>query len=595
MKHVLRYAWQGWQSHKLTGVLIIGLISADKLFWLYFSYELKEVIDQIGQTTAMSRFLLVLLLIFPLITAANILADRVTASVRIKMANDIRVKMFDHLQSLSLNFFKHSQTGDIVTRFTSDLDSIERVISDRALNAMMSVIAVTLYLTFLTYLNWYLTLLTLFILLLLLPLTRWIAPRLITAWYNVRQTEAQIANIIQENVKAQPVIKGFGLEHHMSDIFRQRLNGFADRYIEAFFINSLTTKTIILLVMYVVLVIAYSGLLLVNFGLTSAGAVVAFLGLLVIFAKELLGLSNQLEYIFRAAGSICRIDDLFQQTPQVRDAKIVKPFPTPQKNLRLNQVSFSYTTNNYELNNVDLTIPVGQYTAVVGPSGAGKSTLLNLLVRFYDVRQGQITIDNQDIRQISQEALRDHIGIVFQDSFLFDATIRENICLFDANATIRDVQAAAKAAEIHDFIMSLPQGYETQVGEAGGRLSGGQRQRIAIARALFQNPPILLLDEVTASLDTEVAAAINQTLQTLAENRTIIAVTHDLKQAARADSIIVLDAGRCVEIGPHQALLTNQDLYAQLWHKQQGYSVPSHDLRRLSIPEGRGHKIMNYG
>ncbi len=569
LKHVFRYSWQGWQPYWPVGLLIIILISADKLFWLYFSYELKETIDNIGQTPKMSQFLVTLLMIFPILTAVNILGDRLTVGVRIKMANDIRTRMFDHLQSLSANFFKRSQTGDIVARFTSDLDLMERVISDRALTAMMSVLALASYVMLLAYLNWYLTLFILLILLLFLPLTRWIAPRIITTWYQVRQTEAQIANIVQENVKAQPVIKGFGLQRYMSKTFKNSLNSFADRYIEAYFIGAFTSKTIILVVMYVVLLIAYSGILLINFGLTSAGAVVAFLGLLIIFAKELLGLSNQLEHIFRAAGALRRIDELLEQEPQISDAKIVKPFPALQKNICLNQVSFNYTNNNYELNQVDLTIPVGQYTAVVGPSGAGKSTLLSLLLRFYDVSHGQITIDGQDIRQLSQETLREHIGVVFQDSFLFDTTIRENITLFDPTATQKQVEEAAKLAEIHDFIMMLPEGYDTQVGEAGGRLSGGQRQRIAIARALFRKPAILLLDEVTASLDTAAAASINATIKSLAKTVTIISVTHNLRHAAMADQIMVLDSGKLVECGQHNTLLKQKGTYFGLWVKQQ--------------------------
>ena len=544
------------------------------------------MIDQlsIAGSTAMRHFLVSLLMIFPIVTVLNIIADRQIATIRVYMANDIRNRMFEHLQRLSQAFFQRSQLGDIMTRFTSDLDYIERVISDRILNTMLTLVAVLVYMIALVYLNWYLAILTLVILLVLFPLFRWSGPRILASWYKVRQAEATIANDVQENVRAQPIIQSFSLQEARSIAFRDRLTGFASKYIEAYFLSSLVDKTIVLIVMYVVLVIAFGGSVLVNMGLTSAGDVIAFLGLLIIFSKELVVLSHQLEYIFRAAGALWRIETLLQEKPQITDSGEANCLPTPTDIIQFRDVSFSYTEESYHLDRLNITIPIGQYTALVGPSGAGKSTLLSLLLRFYDPTQGEITIDGVNIQSVTQHSLRAQMGIVFQDSFLFDATIRENICLFDSSATDQAIQAVAKAAEIHDFIMSLPEGYETQVGEAGGRLSGGQRQRIAIARALFRNPPILLLDEVTASLDTEAAAAINRTLQVLAANRTIIAVTHDLQQATYADTIIVLDAGQCVEVGTHQALLAKRGLYAQLWRKQLGHNTSADKLQPLSIP-----------
>ncbi len=577
---VFQYIWQGWKPYRFLGLLIALCISLDKLFWLYFSYELKDTIDHIG-SAAMSRFLIILLFIFPIVTTASIFGDRLMAIVRIKMANDIRIGMFQHLQTLSTEFFKRSQAGDIVSRFTGDMFTIERVISDRALNASMSLLAALAYLAMMTYINWYLMVLSILILLLLLPLTRWVAPRLITAWYNVRQSEAQITNTIQENVRAQSVIKGFGLQDYMTETFKDRLNGFAKRYIEAFFLGAFTSKTVILIVMYVVFIIAYCGIVLTNLGLTSAGSVVAFLGLLIVFAKELVSLSNQMEYLFKMAGTLRRIEGLFEEKPKVDDAMTIGSLSDVQQSICFDQVSFNYTNHTKkELDGVNLTIPVGQYTIIVGPSGAGKSTLLNLLLRFYDVNQGQIKLDGQDIRKVSQQSLRSQMGVVFQDSFLFDTTVRENITLFDPAATQEQVEEAAKLAEIHDFIMMLPEGYDTQVGEAGGRLSGGQRQRIAIARALFRKPAILLLDEVTASLDTAAAASINATIKSLAKTVTIISVTHNLRHAAMADQIVVLDSGKLVECGQHHKLLKQKGIYFGLWVKQR-----VKDQKDLSAPQ----------
>jgi ATP-binding cassette subfamily B protein len=204
----------------------------------------------------------------------------------------------------------------------------------------------------------------------------------------------------------------------------------------------------------------------------------------------------------------------------------------------------------------------------VGPSGAGKSTLLSLLLRFYDVTDGRITLDGQDLRNVTQQSLRNQMSIVFQNTFLFDTSILHNIRLTRPDATFREIEAAARAAEIHDRIMALPEGYDTRMGEDGVRLAGGERQRIAIARALLRNPAILLLDEVTASLDAKTAAAINATIERLTQDRIVIAVTHDIQAATRAHRIVVLDAGNIVEDGTHHELFLRKGLYYTLWRRE---------------------------
>ena len=262
-----------------------------------------------------------------------------------------------------------------------------------------------------------------------------------------------------------------------------------------------------------------------------------------------------------------RIEPILQQKPTIVDlvnAHSLSPF---QHQLSFENVYFGYECE-HQLQNLNLTIKAGEFVAFVGPSGAGKSTIFNLLMRFYDVSSGKITIDGDDIKQVTQASLRQQIGIVLQDTFLFNTTIMNNISIVKTDATEEEVIIAAKSAELHDFILSLPEGYQTIVGEGGGKLSGGQRQRIAIARSLLYKPSILLLDEPTSSLSPEMANAINQVITALAGKHTIILITHQLEGVINADQIFVLDQGKLVERGTHPELLNYNGLYRYLWDIQ---------------------------
>jgi len=265
---------------------------------------------------------------------------------------------------------------------------------------------------------------------------------------------------------------------------------------------------------------------------------------------------------------LLRPEALRGQRPQVVGAPGAHPLPRLAREIRFADVTFSYNGGQSQLDHVSLTIPAGETVAIVGPSGAGKSTILSLITRLYDVTAGAVTIDGHDLRQVTQDSLRAQIGVVLQETFLFNTTVRENIRLGKLDATDAEIEAAARAAEIHDLIVSLPQGYDTPTGELGGLLSGGQRQRIAIARAILREPTILILDEATSALDPATEAAIIATLERLARKRTVLVVTHRLAAIQRADRIFVVDAGSVVEHGRHDELLDRRGLYYELWWKQ---------------------------
>jgi ATP-binding cassette, subfamily B, bacterial len=269
-----------------------------------------------------------------------------------------------------------------------------------------------------------------------------------------------------------------------------------------------------------------------------------------------------------AAGSVRHLSDFLSSPVSGTDVAGTNPLPRLAEKIAFEQVGFRYGQKAFRIADFDLTVPRGCHLVIVGPSGSGKSTLLGILLRLYEPTSGQITFDGHDIRSATIASLRDQIGVVFQESLLFDGSIGENIALGNANADRAMVEAAARGAEIHDFILSLPQGYDTPVGERGGRLSVGQRQRIAIARALVRDPTVLLLDEATSALDHETEAAINATLGRLAGKTTIISVTHRIAAGAQADLIVVIEGGNICDIGSHAELVARGGFYAKYWKRQ---------------------------
>jgi ATP-binding cassette subfamily B protein len=296
----------------------------------------------------------------------------------------------------------------------------------------------------------------------------------------------------------------------------------------------------------------------------SLGTFVAFEGMFLSMGEALTYATQFVPTLAHAAGCARHIDELFAENPGVLDSVGAEPAPRFSRELTFQSVCFAYTEGAFRLEDFRLRVPKGSHVALVGASGSGKSTILNLLLRFYDPTSGAILIDGRDVRNVTQVSLRSQFGVVFQDSILFNASVFENIRVGYPNASRRQVELAARAAEIHDFVVSLPHGYETVVGERGSQLSGGQRQRIAIARALVREPSVLILDEATSALDYATEASLLATLRSVARGRTLIQVTHRLGSVVDADRIVLLDHGRVMEEGAHQDLIERGGLYASL-------------------------------
>ncbi|MEZ4643341.1 MAG: ATP-binding cassette domain-containing protein [Chloroflexota bacterium] len=583
---VLRRAVAAWRPHARLGVLIVAALLVQQLFQTFLAYSLKLIVDNVqsGQNDPPLALILAALLAgFVVAMAATFGGEYLTARAAGRLMGDVRRQLFAQLQALSVAYYVRMKLGDILSRFSGDLKLIEAGYTQAFLNTLLISLGLLVNVPVMLYLEWRLGLLALLSLPLILLANRRLMPGAAAATYDLNQTEGAVVNTVQEAIRAQLVVKAFGLQPTMAARFNDEIDHLTGVIVQSRFAIVLVGKVASMLILLIQILVTAVGALMAFHGTLSAGSLVAFLGILGVVSKDAYEFAKKvIPTLVQAGSGLRRLDEILQERPSVMDTAVPQPLPRLAQHIRFADVDFSYTGAQMNLAQINLTIGAGQSVAFVGPSGSGKSTTLSLILRLYDPLSGQVCFDDVDIRQVTQGALRAQMGTVFQDNYLFNTTIRENIRLSRPEASDAAVEAAAQAAEIHDLIISLPHGYDAQVGEAGGRLSGGQRQRIAIARAILRDPAILLLDEATSALDPGTEAAVNQTIARLGQGRTVIAVTHRLASVVQADQIFVMQNGRLVEQGTHQTLLAQGGLYHQLWQKQTGFEV-SDDGRRARV------------
>ncbi|QCK85436.1 ABC transporter ATP-binding protein [Phreatobacter aquaticus] len=502
------------------------------------------------------------------VSMVALVADYMYTRVFSSVVKDIRQHLFDHVQSMSMPFFHTTPTGTVLSRFSGDLVAVETGLVGIVPLFIMPFLEV-IYATILMFMfDIWLGLIGALIFPLILWWPRIFARKAFNHAYEKRQTEGHLLGAVQENVAAQPVIKAFGMAdraRHAFSLVNGTWFGIARRTNFASALVERTAQT----GLYVVHIIVFAlGSYWAFTDRITVGTIIAFEGVFLSMGYALTNVTQYVPTLAQAAGSIHHLNDMLQVKPTMvdpPDAKELQPFA---REITFENVAFNYPGSSFRTEGLSVTVPKGSFLGIVGPSGSGKSTFLNLLMRFYDPGEGRVAIDGVDIRSVSQASLREQMAVVFQESFLFNTTIAENIRMAYPQATMEEIHDAARQAEVHDFIMELPEGYDTMVGERGGQLSGGQRQRVAIARALVRNPAVLVLDEATSALDAATEHKLNETLSKIAETRTVVSVTHRLGSVVTADRIIVLDHGHIVETGTHSALVAQGGLYANMWSRQ---------------------------
>ena len=481
---------------------------------------------------------------------------------------DIRAAVFKKLQRLSVSFYDKNKTGTIMSYVTNDVNALQSAMVENTIEMITEGFILIGSVVAMIYLDWRLTLFTVCTFPVVLWFMEFFGKKIRKTGGRIQECTADITSVLQESVASARVIKSFVREDYEVDRFdvENRAN-FRANMKNAQLMATLTPVVELVAAIGVTMIIWYGGNNVIN-GTITAGSLVAFLTYAVNISNPIKRLTRVIGNIQKALAAAQRVFMIIDMPEEIAESRDAKQLPEVIGKVEFQNVSFAYNDKGNVITDLSFSVKPGEVIAIVGPSGAGKSTIANLLPRFYDVNKGDIKIDGHSVREVTLDSLREQVGIVPQETMLFNGSVYNNILYGRLDATKEEIEAAAKAANAHDFIMQLTDGYETKLGDRGVNLSGGQRQRIAIARAILKNPRILILDEATSALDTESERVVQEALDRLMVGRTSFVIAHRLSTVKNADKILVLEKGNLVESGTHDELLALDGLYAHLYKIQ---------------------------
>ncbi|HHO5393753.1 TPA: SAV1866 family putative multidrug efflux ABC transporter [Staphylococcus aureus] len=564
-------------KYRIFATIIVGIIKfgIPMLIPLLIKYAIDGVINNHALTTdekvhhltiAIGIALFIFVIVRPPIEFIRQYLAQWTSN---KILYDIRKKLSNHLQALSARFYANNQVGQVISRVINDVEQTKDFILTGLMNIWLDCITIIIALPIMFFLDVKLTLAALFIFPFYILTVYVFFGRLRKLTRERSQALAEVQGFLHERVQGISVVKSFAIEDNEAKNFDKKNTNFLTRALKHTRWNAYSFAAINTVTDIGPIIVIGVGAYLAISGSITVGTLAAFVGYLELLFGPLRRLVASFTTLTQSFASMDRVFQLIDEDYDIKNGVGAQPIEIKQGRIDIDHVSFQYNDNEAPiLKDINLSIEKGETVAFVGMSGGGKSTLINLIPRFYDVTSGQILIDGHNIKDFLTGSLRNQIGLVQQDNILFSDTVKENILLGRPTATDEEVVEAAKMANAHDFIMNLPQGYDTEVGERGVKLSGGQKQRLSIARIFLNNPPILILDEATSALDLESESIIQEALDVLSKDRTTLIVAHRLSTITHADKIVVIENGHIVETGTHRELIAKQGAYEHLYSIQ---------------------------
>lgn len=555
--------------HRLLFAMVCTIMAAAGN--LYIPWIIKDMIDEVlaDKNGTMLNWIAASIIAIFIVRGLfwygqNYLMSYVGQSVII----DIRAAVFKKLQRLSVSFYDKNKTGTIMSYVTNDVNALQSAMVENTIEMISEGFILIGSVVAMIYLDWRLTLFTVCTFPVVLWFMEFFGKKIRKTGGRIQECTADITSVLQESVASARVIKSFVREDYEVDRFDvENKANFRANMKNAQLMATLTPVVELVAAIGVTMIIWYGGNNVIN-GTITAGSLVAFLTYAVNISNPIKRLTRVIGNIQKALAAAQRVFMIIDMPEEIAESRDAKQLPEVSGKVEFQNVSFAYNDKGNVITDLSFSVKPGEVIAIVGPSGAGKSTIANLLPRFYDVNKGDIKIDGHSVREVTLDSLREQVGIVPQETMLFNGSVYNNILYGRLDATKEEIEAAAKAANAHDFIMQLTDGYETKLGDRGVNLSGGQRQRIAIARAILKNPRILILDEATSALDTESERVVQEALDRLMVGRTSFVIAHRLSTVKNADKILVLEKGNLVESGTHDELLALDGLYAHLYKIQ---------------------------
>ncbi|MDM5319205.1 ABC transporter ATP-binding protein [Bacillus altitudinis] len=543
------------------------------LLELSFPLAISMVVDDLLPNRNWEMILIwsgILLAVYVVSSAMNYVVTYFGHKLGINIETDMRSQLFTHVQKMSFRFFDQKKTGKLVSRMTNDLMDIGEIAHHGPEDLFIAMMTLTGAFALMLSINWQLAVLTFLIVPFLIGLSVYFTKKMSIAFDHMFSSIGQFHARVENNVSGIRVVKAFGNETHEVDRFIEHNEQFKQTKLTTYKMMALHASISHLLMKGVTIFGLVCGTWFVMQKNMTYGEFISFVLLSGIFLGPIQQINSVIETYPKGVAGFKRFVSLLDQAPDEKDVPDAIHVDGLKGEITFHDVSFGYEKDSLILEHINLKIKQGETVAIVGPSGAGKSTLCSLLPRFYEWQSGTITIDGIDSRQMKLSSLRQQIGIVQQDVYLFNGSIRENILYGKLDATEDEIWQAVSKAELKELVESLPEGLETMIGERGVKLSGGQKQRVSIARIFLKNPPILILDEATSSLDTETEASIQRSLEELSEGRTTLVIAHRLATIQHADRIVVVTKGGIAEQGNHKTLLTQNGLYKRLYETQFG-------------------------